>query len=274
MDITINKSNADEGIIKLARIGMFAKGAVYCILGILTAMAALNVGGQTAGKSDTLKFLYEQPFGKILLGLLAIGLLSYVVWRFVQAIKDPENAGNDKKGIARRIGYGASGILYGFLTFEAIRMLFQGGSSGGDGNQNQELVSQLLTKPFGQVLVGIVALIFIGKAIYQFYRAYSGNFAKKVQDSNLQHNVKELVRKTGIAGYTARGIVIAIIGYFFLRAAIEANPEEAQGSEGAFKFIESSPLGPYLLAIVAIGLVCYGIFMFIKGRYRVMPGSI
>lgn len=190
-------------------------------------MAAFNIGGQTTGKSDTLKFLYEQPYGKILLGLLAFGLLGYVIWRSVQAIKDPENVGDDKKGIAQRIGYGASGIIYGALTFQAIKMLFQGGSSGGGGNQNQEIVSQLLYKPFGQILVGIVAVVFIGKAIYQFYRAYSGNFTKKVKSSSLNHEVKEIVRKTGVAGYTARGVVIAIIGYFFLRAAIEANPGEA-----------------------------------------------
>lgn len=274
MGISINKSNTDDGIIKLARLGMFAKGAVYCILGVMTTMAAFNIGGQTASKSDAMKFLYEQAYGKILLGLLAVGLLGYVLWRFVQAIKDPENVGNDRKAIARRIGYGASGVIYGALTYQSIKMLLQGGADGGNGNQNQEIVSQLLTKPFGQILVGMVAVIFIGKAFYQFYRAYSGNFAKKVKESHMKHEVKEAVRKAGIAGYTARGVVIAIIGYFFLRAAIEANPGEAQGSEGAFRFIESSPLGPYLLAIVAIGLVCYGVFMFIKGRYRFMPGSI
>ncbi len=273
MNITINK-NTDDGVLKLARLGMFAKGAIYCILGVLTTLAAFNIGGQTAGKSDALKFLYEQPFGKILLAILTVGLLGYVVWRFVQAIKDPENAGDDTKGIMTRIGYAASGVFYGFLTFEAAKMLFRGGSSGSSDSKNQELVGQLLDKPFGQILVGIVAVVFIGKAIYQFYRAYSGSFTKKVRDSNLQQDVKNLVRKAGVAGYTARGVVIGIIGYFFLKAAIQANPGQAQGSEGAFKFIESSPFGPYLLAIVAIGLVCYGVFMFVKARYRVMPSSL
>lgn len=273
MDLTLNK-DADEGIVKMARVGMAAKGAVYCILGVLTTLAAFNIGGQKAGKSDTLKFLYQQPFGKILLALLALGLLSYVIWRFIQAIKDPENVGNDKKGIATRIGYAASGVIYGALTYEAVRMLFTNGSGGSGGNGNQELVSSLLTKPFGQILVGIVAAIFIGKAIYQFYRAFSGKFNKKVQDSNLQHDVKKVVRKAGIAGYIARGVVIGIVGFLFLKAAIQANPDHAQSSEGAFQFIESSPYGPYLLALVALGLVCYGIFMFIKARYRVMPSSI
>ncbi len=273
LNITIPK-NTDDRIMKLARFGMAAKGAVYCILGVLTTLAAFNIGGQNANKSDTLKFLHEQPFGKILLGILAIGLLCYVIWRFIQAFKDPEDKGTDKKAIFTRIGYAASGVVYGILTFEAVRMLFKGGSSGGGGNQNQELVSQLLGKPGGQILVGIVAAIFIGKAIYQFYRAFSGKFKKKIQDSGLDNRVKKILRNAGMVGYIARGVVIGIIGFLFLRAAIQADASEAEGSEGAFKFIESSPYGPYLLAIVAIGLVCYGIYMFVKARYRIMPNSL
>ncbi len=266
--------DTDEGIKKLARFGMFAKGAVYVLLGGLTTLAAFNMGGQKAGKSESLKFLYEQPFGKILLGLLAIGLLGYVIWKFVQAFRDPENKGDDKKAIATRIGYGFSGLFYGFLAFEAIKILVQGGSSGGGGGKRQELVGQLLSQPFGQILVGIIAVAIIGKAIFQLYRAYSGSFAKEVDKSNLDHKVKETVRKAGVAGFTARGVVAGIIGYLFLKAAIQSNPNQAQGTEGAFEFLQSSPYGPYLLAAVAIGLVCYGVFMFIKARYKVMPSNI
>ncbi len=266
--------DTDEGIKKLARFGMFAKGAVYVLLGGLTTLAAFNMGGQKAGKSDALKFLYEQPFGKILLGLLAIGLIGYVIWRFVQAFRDPENKGDDKKAIAARIGYGFSGLFYGFLAFEAVQILMQGGSSGGGGGKRQELVGQLLSQPFGQILVGIIAVVILGKAIFQFYRAYSGSFAKRVKETDLDHKVKETLQKVGVAGYTARGVVAGIIGFLFLKAAIQSDPNQAQGTEGAFSFLQSSSYGPYLLAIVAIGLVCYGVFMFVKARYRVLPSTI
>lgn len=275
MNVTLDQSK-DEGIRKIARFGMFSKGTVYIILGVLTAMAAFGGGGQTADKSDSLQFIYQQPFGKILLAIMALGLVSYVVWRFIQAIRDPEHKGDDKKGIATRISYAASGVLYGIIAFEAIRMVFSNGSSGsGGGNQKEDLVSMLLGQPFGQILVGLVAVVFFGKAAYQIYRAVTGKFARKIQDSELDHRVKDTLRKAGFVGYIARGIVIAIIGYLFLRAAIEANPNQAGGTEQAFQFIQaSSTWGTIMLGIIAVGLACYGVFMLVKARYRVLPSSI
>lgn len=266
--------NKDEAIEKLARFGMGAKGAVYLILGVLTAMAAFNEGGQKAGQSDALKFLYNQPFGKIMLALLAIGLVGYVVWRFVQAFRDPENEGDDKKGIAKRIGYGVSGLLYAFLAFEAIRMLFQSGSSGGSGGGNKQIVSMLLEQPFGQILVGIVAVALFAKAVSQIYKAVTGKFMEDIQMGQLDDKVRKVIKNTGVVGLLARGVVVGIIGFLFLKAAIQANASKAGGTEGAFSFIQQSSYGSILLGIVAIGLACYGVYMLVKARYKALPSSM
>lgn len=265
--------NKDEAIEKLARFGMAAKGAVFIILGVLTAMAAFNEGGQKAGQSDALKFIYNQPFGQVLLAILTIGLIGYVVWRFVQAFRDPENEGDDKKGIAKRIGYGASGVLYGFLAFEAIRMLIQSGSSGG-GDGTRQMVSMLLEQPFGQILVGIVAVALFAKAVSEIYKGVSGKFMEEINASRLEHKVRKVVENTGKAGLTARGIVVGIIGFLFMKAAIQANPSQAGGTEGAFSFIQNSSYGSWLLGIIAIGLACYGVYMIVKARYKALPSSM
>ena len=279
MNVTLdNLKDKDKTAMKFARFGMFAKGTVYVILGVLTAMAAFNVGGgQTTGKSGALEFIYGQPFGKFLLALVAIGLLGYVVWRWIQAFKDPEGdaSENDSKRTLKRIGYFISGLVYGFIAFEAGRMVFTGGSGGGgDNSQKQSIVAQILDWPGGQWIIGLVAVIFFAKAFYQFYRSLSGKFAKKIQDSELDRKVKQTLRKVGMVGYIARGIVIGIIGYFFLQAALQSNSEQVEGTKGAFQFISSMAAGPWLLGVVAIGLACYGVFMFVKARYQVMPGSI
>ena len=272
MNVAVNQ-NKNEAIEKLARLGMGAKGTVYIILGVLTAMAAFNQGGQKAGQSDALKFIYNQPFGQILLAILAIGLIGYVVWRFVQAFRDPENEGSDKKGIAKRIGYGASGVLYGFLAFEAIRMLFQSGSSGGGGG-NKQVVSLLLEQPFGQILVGIVAVALFAKAVSQIYKAVTGKFMEEINAHQLEYKVKKIIKNTGVAGLLARGIVVGIIGFLFLKAAIQANASQAGGTEGAFSFIQSSSYGSILLGIVAVGLACYGVYMLVKARYKALPSTM
>lgn len=281
MSVTLDSvKDQDKNVMKFARFGMFAKGTVYVILGVLTAMAAFNVGGgQTTGKSGALEFVYNQPFGKFLLALVAIGLLGYVVWRWIQAFKDPEaDASEDgkKRGI-KRISYFISGLVYGFIAFEAGRMVFTGGSSGGSGgsSQKQSLVAQILEMPAGQWIIGLIAVIFFGKAIYQFWKSFSGEFDKKIQDSSeLDQRVKSLLHKAGFVGYLARGVVVGIIGYFFLQAALQSDSGEVEGTKGAFQFISSMTAGPWLLGIVAIGLACYGVFMFVKARYRVMPSSV
>ncbi|MFP4091360.1 MAG: DUF1206 domain-containing protein [Cyclobacteriaceae bacterium] len=269
--------DTDESVKKFARFGMFAKGTVYIILGVLTAMAAFSVGGgKTTGKSGALEFIYGQPFGRILLGLVAFGLLCYAIWRLIQSFKDPENNGTDTKAIIKRIGYFFSALVYGLIAFEAAKMIFSAGSGGGSGGngQKQSLVAQILELPAGQWIIGAVALIFFGKAFYQFYRSLSGKFAHKVQESDLDQRIKSTLRKAGMAGYIARGIVIGIIGYFFLQAAMQSNPNQVKGTKGAFQFISEMAFGPWLLGIVAIGLACYGVFMFVKARYKVLPSSI
>ncbi len=273
MSNTVNQKK-DETIEKIARLGIGAKGAVYLILGVLTAMAAFNEGGQKAGQGDALKFLYEQPFGKVMLAFLTLGLIGYVIWRFIQALRDPEGEGEDKKAIIKRIGYAVSGVLYGLLAFEAIRLLMNSGSSGGSGDGQKQMVSTLLEQPFGQILVGAVALAVLGKGIYQIYSAYSGKFKEKVESTGLDARAQNLVMKVGKAGFVARGIVIGIIAYTLMRAAVQANASQAQGTEGAFSFIQSSSYGSILLGIVAIGLACYGVFQIVKARYRVMPSNM
>jgi hypothetical protein len=270
---TVTNHDKDKAIEKLARFGMGAKGVVFVILGVLTAMAAFNEGGQKAGQSDALKFIYNQPFGQVLLALLTVGLLGYVVWRFVQAFRDPENEGDDKKGMAKRIGYGASGVLYGFLAYEAIKMLIQSGSSGG-GDGNKQVVSMLLEQPFGQILVGIAAIALFVKGALEIRKAVTEKFMEEISAGRLERKIRETVKNVGKVGLIARGVVVGIIGYLFLRAAIESNASKAGGTEGAFSFIQSSSYGSILLGIVAIGLACYGVYMIVKARYKALPANM
>ncbi len=276
-NVNVNKDKEDW-VRNFSRFGMAAKGLVYILIGALTAFAAFGSGGEgkTSGKEGAFAFVLNQPFGKVLLGIIAFSLVGYVVWRAVQAIKDPEN-----EGTKRRLAYATSGIFYAFISFTAFSMVFSGsgggsgsgsgGSGGGSGSQEQ-MVGEILSQSWGQWLVGIIALFFFGKAIWQFYRAYSGKFKNKLQDQHLDHKVEKLITTFGKVGYTARGVVISIIGVLFIRAALQSDASEAGGTQEAFKLIQQgSTYGTLILGIVALGLVAYGIFMFVKAKYRVMP---
>lgn len=247
------------------RYGIATKGFVYILLGGLTVMAAAGMGGEKSDTTGVLSFLADSTVGQILLAATAVGLAAYVFWRFYQTFGDPEGKGNDAKGVAVRIGYFLSGVIYGFLAFSAVELLF-GSGSGSNGSGNS-FISKALSQSYGQWIVGIIACIYLGKAFYQIYRAYSGDYKKKIQDQHFDDKTQKLLVVSGIAGYTARGIVIGIIAYLTFRAAFNNNSGESGGTAEAFDFLQNE-FGTLMLGIIALGLLLYGVFTLITARHR------
>jgi len=255
-------------VVWLAHFGYAAKGLVYITMGALALQVAIGSGGKTTGPSGALDSLANQPFGKGLLILVAVGLFGYALWRFVQAWIDPENEGGDAKGIVKRIGYTVSGIIYVAFSFEAVRIVMGAGGSSNEGEQAKDWTASLLSQPFGIWLVGIVGAIVIGTGLYQLYRAYSAKFRESLKLHEM--NAKEIrwATRTGRLGFAARGIVYTIIGTFLILAAMRANPDEAVGIGEALQKLAQQPYGPWLLGFVALGFVSYGFFAVVLARYR------
>lgn len=253
-----------------ARFGLTAKGVVYSLIGLLAFMAAFEIGGQSTDdtkRTGVLKTIQDLPAGNVLLGLTAIGLLCYAIWRFIQAIKDTEDKGSDAKGIARRLRYAFSGLVYGGFAFLAARMVL-GDSSGSGTDSRETLTAKLLDQPFGQWLVGIVAVGTIAAGIYQIYYGFSEKYKKEVHTSRVQHEAEHLLIRAGKLGYMARGIVWLLIGYLFLQAALKSRASEAGGNSDAFALLENSSYGSFILGAVALGLIFYGVFMFLRAKYQ------
>lgn len=269
-------STQPQWVKRLAKLGLAAKGVVYCLVGILAFMAAFEIGGSSErnlNKQGVFQFILAQPFGQVLLALVAVGLVCYALWRLTQAFLDTEHKGTNAQGIGRRIGYAFSGLVYGSMAYYSFRMVLGSqGKQGGDSSR-QTLVRELLQKPYGQWLVGLIGLAIIGIGLYQIYRALSGKYLKNVQTSSIKTELKETIIRSGKIGYIARGIVWGLIGYLFIKAALAANASEAGGSSRAFAFLEEASYGSFMLGAVALGLFGYGIFMFVRARYEVINTS-
>jgi uncharacterized membrane protein YuzA (DUF378 family) len=257
-----------DWVVMLARLGYVAKGIVYIIVGLLAVRTAMGEGGQTTGSQGALRSVAGQPFGQTMLWLIGLGLFGYALWRFIQAGLDPEHKGTDASGLAARIGYAASGVIHAGLALYAIRLAM--GDGGGGGGQ-QTLTSKVLANPFGQVVVGLAGLAVIGYGVKAAYRAYKRKYRDKVRFGQLDARARGLVDKAGRLGLSARAVVFGLIGVFLLRAAVQSDPSEARGLEGALDTLAGSSYGPWLLGLVAVGLVCYGVFSIVKGRYRTFP---
>jgi len=253
----LKKMNSKKAI--LSRIGMMAKGIVYLLIGILTTLPILGMGGKASGSKDTLTFLAQQPFGKVLLILIGFSLLAYLFFRCYQAFANLKNHKKDAKGYAMRASYVFSGLVYGFLGFTALKMAF-GGSSG-----NSSSVSKLLNSEYGHIIAIIVAIGLTGKAIYEFHMAYSGKFKDEVNHANISSKARNLLLNAGKIGFTARGIVAAILAFLFFKAGFKHSGGDINRAD-AFNLLQNE-VGAIVMTLVAVGIAAYGMFMVLKSKY-------
>ena len=252
---------------KLARFGYAAKGFVYGAIGILALLAAFGMGGKTTDTTGALHAIAGQPFGRVLLGLIAIGLVGYVLWRFIQAINDPGDKGDDAQGIFTRLGYILSGLAYGGIALNAA-LLAIGSSSGGGGKSKQDWTATVMQQPFGRWLVGLAGAITIGIGFWRLYQAYKIKFRKKLNLSELNTRQQDWLVNISRAGIAARGVVFVALGFFLMQAAYQYNPDKVRGLDGILQTFARQPFGKVFLIAIALGLVAYAVYLFLQARYR------
>lgn len=258
-----------SSVAPIARAGLISKGVVYCLLGALAFMSAFEIGGRSdedATKKGVLN-LIEGVGGKVLLGILALGLFCYTAWRLIQAFTEGRRSEGATKKSGKVIRYLFSAIGYFlFALYAANRFFGNGDKSGGD--KTQSTVSELMSKPFGDWLAGLLGLALAITGIYQIYYGISGKYRKHVQDLSLHSTASRNLLRAGKIGYVARGIVWLILSWLLFKAAFQSDYGEAGNTGKAFHFLEAASFGSYLLGALGIGLICYGVFNFIRARFE------
>ncbi len=266
---SVRRATSDSRFDRLARLGYAAKGFVYFIIGFLAAQAAFGTGGRTTDSSGALTTIVTQPFGKFLLFLVTIGIIGYVLLQIAQTILDPEHAGEkmDAKRIAQRVGYGFSALAYSGLALTAVKLII--GSGGNSGNATEDWTAKLLAQPFGRWLVGLAGVIVIGVGFYYLYQSYKAKFRRHLKLSQMSQAEQTWAVRLGRFGIAARSIVFVIIGIFLIQAAKLSDASQAKGFGEALAILAQQPFGPWLLGIVALGLIAYGIYSaLVEARYR------
>ena len=247
----------------LARLGYGARGVVYILLGGLALTSALWGGQQAEGSSDALSSLLGLPFGRILLALVAVGLLGHILWRMAQGLFNADHVDDDAKGLATRIGSLISGGANVFLALSAARLALGGGSSSGDGEEKAS--AWLLQMPFGLLLLGLVGLGVIGAGLVQIWRGFSRAYRQRVHLPPAHKGWLDAVCRFGLM---ARGALFVIIGGFVTYAAFTVSPEQAGGIGEALDYVHALPFGRWLYGIAALGLVAFGAYSIVQGLYR------
>ena len=251
---------------RVARFGYAAYGVVYVLVGVLSVRAAFGGGGKTAGQEGARQTILLAPLGRVLLGLVALGLLGYATWRLFQGVLDPDNEGRDAKGLVKRSDHVVNGLFHAALAVSVGRVAM--GSDGGSGGGPDDWTAALLQQPLGRWLVAVVGAGIFAIGLFQFYRSYDAKFMEKLKPGGMSPREKRWTTRAGRLGHAARGVVFIVIGVFLAQAALQSDPDEARGLGGALSALAAQPFGPYLLGLVASGLVAFGLFMFVVARYR------
>ncbi|HET7271202.1 MAG TPA: DUF1206 domain-containing protein [Rubrobacter sp.] len=256
---------ASPWVERLARLGYVAKGVVYAVIGFLALREALGAGGQTMDPTGAMQSIGTQPFGGVMLALLAIGLACYALWKVVQGIMDPDGKGSDAHGIVRRVAYVGSGMIHGTLAYTAAQSILGAEDSSEDAAAASAMAFQ---PPIGQILVGLVGLAVIVVGLYQLYAAYDAKFRADLRLGQMGEGEERWVIYVGRVGTAARAIAIGVTGAFLVLAAYQSDPSETRGLGAALETVQHQPFGSYMLGTIAAGLLIYGAFMFAIARYR------
>jgi len=249
----------------LARAGFVARGLVWGIIGALALELAVGWGGKITNQQGALHTVAHQPGGHILLTLVAIGLGGYSLWRFVRAALGHGPEGAD--GGFDRLAAAASGIAYAIVFALGVEILL--GSGGSSSSHSPKLAAAgVLAWPAGRWLVSAAGFAMLGVAFYQGHRGLTKKFLDDTKVNEMSPLTRTWITIIGTVGLVARMVVFGLIGIFLVKAAIEYDPQQAVGLDGALAKIVNASYGPLLLGIVAAGLIAFALYSLSDARYR------
>ena len=253
---------------QLARFGCIATGIVYGVLGLFALLSLLRLKQGGADESSLLKFFEDVQFGKIVIGIIMLGMIAYIMWRFYEAINDPYKYGRNWKGILIRLLTAFSALSDGLIAWPAIESLAGINPASKDGNPEAQRQSfdQLMQQPIGVWVVSIAGCITLVTAFVQFIYVFKEAYEERIDFQKLQPFKRKIIHLLGYAGHIARGIILGIIGFFLLKAAFTKNGQHVVNTDKAFDFI-GDEIGKMAFAVVAVGTICYGFFMMAMGYY-------
>ena len=250
-----------------ARTGLVAKGVSYGIVAVLAIKLALGDGGKATSRSGALATLARHGFGKALLIGLVVGFAAYALWRLAQALYEHSEDEAAKKW-ALRGGYLGRAAIYAGLAWSALKIVSGDGGGGSQNEKAHKATAHVLSWPGGTWIVGIAGAIAIGVGLYNGYRGVARKFRKKWDEGRMSHLERAWGTRAGVVGLLSRLVVFGLIGVFAIKAAVDYNPKDAIGLDGALQKLAGQSYGDWLLGVTAAGLFAYGIYCLVDARYR------
>jgi hypothetical protein len=249
----------------LARAGLVARGVMYVVIGWIAVQIAFGHSSQQADRTGALHAIGATPVGEILLWLLVIGFVGMTLWRLCEAVYGSPGTGTRKT--SQRVAAVGKAIVYAVIAYGVLKYAIGAGAPQSSDKQSVDLTATLMKYPGGRIGVIVAGLALIGGGIYLAWQAWKKEFLSDLRLGELRSRVRRAVQWLGQAGGIARGAVFVTTGVFLVVAAAKAQPGQAKGVDSALRSLAATPLGPWLLLLVAIGLIMFGVFSWCEAKW-------
>ena len=276
IDQVAQRVHHSDGLDRAVRAGLVAYGLVHLLIGGLALQLAFGEKSPSASSTGAMHALAEQPFGAVLVWLVAAGMFLLVIWRVLEAWQGREHEDGAKK-VARQAASLGKAVLYGVVGFSAAKVAYgdtvgsggggSSGSGGGDSGSTDDLTAQVMQLPAGPWIVGLVGLAVVGYGMSYVWRGWTEKFLEHLDGKGRTGESGRAYRILGKVGHIAKGVAIAVIGALFVFAAVSHDPAKSAGLDQALQEIAQQPFGQALLVAVALGIACYGAFCFVRARH-------
>lgn len=266
MSDTARQAHGSEWLTTVASAGLVAFGVVHLLIGWLAIQLALGESEGSASSSGALQQLAEQPFGKVLVWLVAIGMLLLVLWKGIDAaVGHPEETDATSR-LRKRLVSAGKAVLYAVIAVSAVTVATGSGSSS-KGGGTDSTTAKLMDLPAGQLIVGAIGLAIIAIGIALLVMAYKESYLKRLDGEGRSGTSGTAFRWLGRAGHVAKGIALGIVGGLFMFAAITHEADKSGGLDQALRTVLQQPFGAVLLVAMGLGFAAYGLFCFAEARY-------
>ena len=261
-DVAAKAENADW-VEHVARAGLLSFGVVHLVVGWLALQLALGDRAGSASSTGAVRELAQQPFGAVLVWLVAVGMMLLALWQVIEALVGHrlEQEGSRAR---RRLASIGKAVVYGYIGVTAARVAAGSGSSGGG---TDSTTAQIMELPAGQVLVAAVGAVIIGVGGYLVHKGWTEKFTKDLTGQGQSGASGAAYILLGKVGYVAKGASVGLVGVLFGYAALTHDPKKSGGLDQALQEVLQQPFGPFLLGAIAIGIGAFGVFCFAHSRH-------
>lgn len=264
------KAHRSDPLVAVGRGALATQGVLYGVVGLLAAKLADGDHQATPSQRGAIAQVAAEPYGRVLVFVLAAGLAAHCGWRITLAVRGEPGQGDDGGSLAKRAANLGRAAVYGSFTVAAVKLLLDvGGSSGGGGSRTQQRsTATVLSWPGGRGLVVAAGLGIAGAAAWNLRKAITRSFLDGLDLSGRDERARRAIEVVGTVGYAARAWAFGLVAWFLVQAGLHRDPKQTQGLDGSLRHLADSSHGPLLLLALAIGLVLFGIFRIVDGTLR------